>query len=339
MLAAQVFDKNILVKEIEKPVLSTQGAIIKVIGCGLCGSDIVKFRHNLMKDGGVLGHEVVGEIIEINTQTSFKVGDKVALGHHYPCFDCVYCKNSNYSMCSTFKQTNILPGGFAEYIYITEGHLENTVSKLSNNISFETASFMEPLGCCVRAVKKADIKNGDNVLIIGLGSIGLLMGQCAGHFGGNVIGSDLLDERLDLANKVNFDHVLKYENDEISAQKIKDLTLGIGVDKVFLTAGSSATLNFALKCVRNGGTIVVFSSVDDDLKGYSNNEIYYRELNIFGSYSPAPEDLHYAMELLQKGSVIVENFSTEYNICDINQAIEDTIKNKILKAYITFDKK
>ena len=78
------------------------------MGCGLCGSDIVKFKQKLVKDGTVLGHEIVGEVVEINTKTDFKVGDKIVSSHHIPCFDCVYCENENYSMCEHFKLTNIV---------------------------------------------------------------------------------------------------------------------------------------------------------------------------------------------------------------------------------------
>ena len=124
-MQASVLDNGkFIIKEIEQPQLHMQGAIVKVLGCGLCGSDIVKFTHNLVQDGAVLGHEVVGEIVEINAKnTDLKVGDKVAVAHHYPCLECNFCKHGNYSMCETFKKSNIIPGGFSEYILIDDKHL------------------------------------------------------------------------------------------------------------------------------------------------------------------------------------------------------------------------
>lgn len=334
MKTAIIKGDRILINESEKPVLSAKGAIIKVTGCGLCGSDIVKFREKISADGTVLGHEIVGEIEKINSETNFKVGDKIVMGHHVPCFKCVYCKNENYSMCRHFKKTNIIPGGFAEYIFASEEHLKNTVHKIPDNLTEVEASFMEPLGCIVRAVERANLKENSKVLVIGLGSIGLLTGQCLKAYGMEVFGSDLIVERIKIAEDLNFDKALLFENDEKMVEKIKSLTDDYGVDAVFMTSGSHKAINSAIKSVRDGGKIVIFSSVPT-LDGYANNEIYYRELNIIGSYSPAPKDLATSLNLLKNKKVIVKNLSTLYNFEDIEQAIKDTISNKILKAYIT----
>ena len=92
--------------ELEKPKLNGKGAIVKIYGCGLCGSDIVKMKHNSVPDGSVLGHEIVGKIVEINSDSDFEVGDEIVMGHHVPCFECTYCFGENYSMCRKFKRTN-----------------------------------------------------------------------------------------------------------------------------------------------------------------------------------------------------------------------------------------
>ena len=194
-------------------------------------------------------------------------------------------------------------------------------------------SFMEPLGCCVRAVKRAGVKEGTTSLVIGLGSIGMLMGQAVKAFKGDVIGCDLIDERVSIAENLNFDCSLKFESNEATAAKIKEMTEDYGADIVFMTSGSDKTLEFALNAVRDGGTILVFSSIPTE-DGYKNNDIYYRELKIMGSYSPSPQDLKEAYELLRKKKVCVKYLSTQYPLDDIAGAIEDTIANKTLKAYI-----
>ena len=316
-------DKNLLeAKNIEKPELKKDGAIIKVSGCGLCGSDIVKLKEELVKKGTVLGHEVVGIIEEIKTNTNFKTGDRVVLGHHVPCYNCVYCKNQNYSMCLEFKASNIIPGGFCEYIDVSERHLEDTVQKVPVNLSDIQASFTEPSACCLRAIRRADIKKGDIAMVIGLGSIGLLMGQILKSFGATVIGCDLIEERIKLAEELGFDKVYKVPDGEINA------------DTVFLASGSEKTIPLALKCVRNGGVICVFASVSSHEAGFSNNEIYYRDLTVFGSYSPASSDLKDALELLKDNIVKVDRLVSEYSFEEINQAIADTLSNRIIKAYI-----
>lgn len=333
MKTAVAQNQQISIVEADRPILEGKGAIVKVLGCGLCGSDIVKFKHHL--DEIVLGHEVVGEIVEINNGlfSKFKKGDKVVLGHHIPCMKCHYCQNENYSMCRQFKETNIHPGGFAEYIFVSQTHLKNTVFKVPKNLDDMEVSFMEPLGCCVRAVKRADVKEGTTSLIVGLGSIGLLMGQAVKAFKGDVIGCDLIEERVEIANNLNFDCSIKFEDNDTTSAQIKEMTEGYGVDIVFMTSGSAKAIEFALKAVRDGGTILVFSSVGTE-EGYANNDVYYRELKVMGSYSPSPKDLKKAYELLKSKKVVVKYLSTQYSLQELGCAIEDTVSNKTLKAYI-----
>lgn len=341
MKAAIAENQKISIQDMPQPQLSdynNEGAIVKVLGCGLCGSDIVKFLHN--SEQKVLGHEVVGEIVDIRPRflSKFKIGDKVVLGHHVPCMKCDYCENKNYSMCRQFKETNIFPGGFSEYIYVSPKHLKNTVFKVPENLDDMEISFMEPLACCIRAVERAEVKRGTSSLVIGLGSIGLLMGQAIKAFYGDVIGCDLIEERVGLAGNLNFDAAIKFEDNDTTSAKVKEMTCGLGADIVFMTSGSDKAIEFALKSVRDGGTILVFSSVPNDTAGYTNNDIYYRELKILGSYSPSPMDLALAHKLLAKKKVVVKYLSTVYSLDDIGDAIQDTISNKTLKAYIKIDK-
>ena len=341
MRTAVSVNQKIIIQEKPEPKLSdynNEGAIIKVLGCGLCGSDIVKFLHDGTEK--VLGHEVVGEIVDLKPKflSKFKIGDKVVLGHHVPCMKCEYCNNKNYSMCKQFKETNIRPGGFSEYIYVSPLHLKNTVFKVPKNLDDIEISFMEPLACCIRAVDSAEVIRGTTYLVIGLGSIGLLMGQAVKAFKGDVIGCDLLEERVALANNLNFDASIKFEDNDTTSKQIKEMTCGYGADIIFMTSGSDKALEFAMKSVRDGGTILVFSSIPVDNAGYTNNEIYYRELKILGSYSPAPKDLELAHNLLAKKKVVVKYLSTPYKLEELGEAIQDTQTNKTLKAYIKIEK-
>lgn len=325
MKIAVIEGEKIVLKDAKKPSLNELGAIIKVSGCGLCGSDIVKFRHKLVKDGTVLGHEIVGEIVEINSNTLFRVGDKIVSAHHIPCFNCSYCKNGNYSMCEHFKKTNIFPGGFSEYIFLSEEHLLNVAYKIPENLTEIEVSFYEPLGCCIRAVKRAELKQNSKVMVVGLGSIGILMGQALKAYGHEVFACDIIQERIELANSLG---IKAFYSDKLDKSD---------VDAVFMTSGADVTIELALKQVRDGGKIVVFASTPKNF-GFANNEIYYRELTVMGSYSPSPADLHDSLELLKSEKVNVKNLSTVYELKDIEKAFRDTITNAILKAYIKVNK-
>lgn len=322
MRTAVICDEKIIVKDAPSISLDNRkGAIVKVLGCGLCGSDIVKFVHKISKNGTVLGHEIVAEIVEINSETSFKIGDTIVTSHHIPCGKCVYCRHGNVSMCEHFKSTNIRPGGFSELVYLSEEHLQNVAHIKPQNLTEIEASFYEPLGCIVRAVKRANMLDGDTALVVGLGSIGILMAQALKAYGVKVVGCDLLPERIEFLRNLGIDAI-----------DVRELTGEF--DGIFMTSGADKAIDTALKHVRNGGKILVFSSTPSDLTAYPNNEIYYRELTVLGSYSPSPQDLSDSLELLRNGKVKVSEISTEYKLDDIQQAFDDTMSNKIMKAYI-----
>ena len=327
MKVAIIDNDRIAVKEIENINLGEKsGAVVKVLGCGLCGSDIVKFIHKISKNGTVLGHEIVAAIVEINSDTEFKKGDIIVTSHHIPCGNCVYCKHGNVSMCKHFKSTNILPGGFSQYVYLSEEHLKNVAHLKPENLTEVEASFYEPLGCIVRAVKRASLIDGDIALVVGLGSIGILTAQALKAYGYKVVGCDLLQERIEFLKSLG-----------IEAFDVRELPEELKFDGIFMTSGADKAINTALKYVRNGGKILVFSSTPSDLSAYPNNEIYYRELTVMGSYSPSPKDLEDSLELLRSKKVLVNGISTEYKLEDVDKAFRDTMANKIMKAYIKIE--
>jgi L-iditol 2-dehydrogenase len=326
MKVAEIENNSLVIKEREQETLENRkGAVVKVLGCGLCGSDIVKLKHHLAKDGTVLGHEIVAKIVEINSDTNFKKDDVIVTSHHIPCGKCEYCKNGNVSMCRHFKQTNLRPGGFSEYVFVSEEHLQNVAHLKPENLTDIEASFYEPLGCCIRAVKRAYLTENSTALVIGLGSIGILMAQALKSFGMNVIGCDLITSRVDLLKNLG-----------IEAFNVNEMCESIKADCVFMTSGSDKAIETALKYVRDGGKILVFSSTPNNF-GYANNEIYYRELTVLGSYSPSPADLKDSLELLKNKDVKVDGLSTIYPLDKIQKAINDTLDNRIMKAYIKFD--
>lgn len=334
MRAAVLKNGKFEVVDMGMPELKEKGAIVRVTGCGLCGSDIVKLKHNSVPDGTVLGHEIVGKIVQIHSDTDFMVGDEIVMGHHVPCFDCTYCYGENYSMCRKFKHTNIVPGGFAEYIYVSEDHLMNTVFNVTASITDEEISFTEPLACCIRCVKRTKVDFNSNVLVVGLGTIGLLMGQAARELGFKAYGVDLLDERVELAKKFGFEDAFKLGELRETVSDMKLTVNPSGFDAVIMTSGADQALDLAFASVRDGGTINVFSSVKSDETAYPNNQIYYRELTVTSSYSSSPVDLEDAFEFLQNNRVKVEGLSTRYPLEKLNEAVADTLSNKIMKAYI-----
>ncbi len=168
---------DIRVENTTVPSITDHELLVKVDGCGLCGSDIMKIVQHASPPVK-LGHELTGTIVEKGREVSnFAMGQRVIVAHHVPCGICHYCKHGNYSMCASFKASNIDPCGFAEYIRVPAEHVQHTTLPLPASLSAEEGSFVEPLACCVRAVRRTPLLPGDSVVVMGLGSIGLLMVQ------------------------------------------------------------------------------------------------------------------------------------------------------------------
>lgn len=329
------YDKKNKLRVSERPIpkIDKDEALLKVKVCGVCGSDLVKIKNNLVEDGTVLGHEVVGTIVEVGSPSKKDfLKQKAVIVHHVPCLSCHFCKNGNFSMCPQFKNTNLFPGGFSEYIKLSKQHLEQATFLVpKSTVSEYELALTEPLACCLRAVNRAQISSSNTVLICGLGSIGIMISKLCYEKGAHVIGIDLLQERINLANEMNATNDGFIANSPELKSFILNKTEGRGVDIVFLASGSEKNINDALTLVRSGGTIIIFASIPIE-KGFYNNEIYYRELSVIGSYSPSPLDLREAYQLiitqkLKLGKLITDIVPLKELPKEINKCFE----NKSLK--------
>ena len=178
-------------QEWPEPAAGPGELLVRVRGCGLCGSDILKVTSPETKAPAVFGHEVVGEIARVGAGVSgFHEGQRVVAAHHVPCFACHYCRRGSPSMCRHFKRSNLDPGGFAELCRVPAPNARHATFALPESMSDETASFTEPLACCLRAVKRCRVEPGDAVVVVGLGSIGCLLAQAFALGGAAVFGAD-----------------------------------------------------------------------------------------------------------------------------------------------------
>lgn len=332
------YDKKEKLKLIEapKPEISSDEALVKVDVCGVCGSDLVKIKNNLVPEGTVLGHEIVGTIQEVGSQVrKWTPGQKVVVAHHVPCLNCHFCRSGNFSMCLQFKTTNISPGGFSEYIKISRAHLEQTTFLIpKGTVSDHEIALTEPLGCCLRAIERTQITTSNSVLICGLGSIGIMLGKLCIEKGAHTYGIDLLKERIILAKETHSVHDGYLANSSELDSWVLNKTEGRGIDTIFLASGSNQSVTKSLKLIRAGGKIVVFSSTPKEAPFY-NNEIYYHELTIIGSYSPSPSSLKEAYQLIVTGKIKLKQLITDIiHLKDLPNHIEKCFKNKSIKMMI-----
>lgn len=337
MLCITVENKNKLkVNDLPIPKINSDEVLLKLDVCGVCGSDLVKIKNNLVPDGTVLGHEVVGTIVEVGSQIKkWSLSQKVVVAHHVPCLTCYFCRSGNFSMCKQFKETNISPGGFSEYIKVSRAHLEHTTFLIPRcTIPDEEIALTEPLACCLRAVSRAQITSSNTVLICGLGSVGIMLGKLCIEKGAQTYGIDLLEERIELAKNMSAIHDGYLANSSEIKSWILNKTEGRGIDVIFLASGSDKSIKTAIDFVRSGGKIVVFSSISKE-EGFYNNEIYYRELTIIGSYSPSPVALRDAYQMIITGKIKLSNLITDIvPLKELPKQIDKCFKNKSLKMMV-----
>lgn len=323
------------VQEIPRPGLEERELLLQVAACGVCFSDVHKIRFRPLEKPVVLGHEVAGLVVE-SRNTKFHVGDRVVVAHHVPCGRCHYCRHGNVSMCAQFKKTNLDPGGFAEFVRVPGQHVDSVAFQIPDGLSEIEASFMEPLGCCVRAVKRAGAQASDVVVMVGLGSIGLLLMQLIRYTGAECIGLDLDPNRREFAHSLGARAT--FVGTETGFKEfLGEATEGRGADAVFLTAGNPRLVPTALSWLRAGGTCLVFASLHPESEVTLDwNQLYYRELNIVTSYSASPADLEEALQLLANGSVRVTPMTGHrFPLERFDEALAAIESRAILKAIMT----
>src|SRR5580765_6768870 len=228
------------VEEVAVPDVGPNEVLIKVAACGICGTDIKKIFQRYVEPPQILGHELAGTVVAVGPGVrKFKPGERVMSFHHIPCGTCFYCERRSFSQCKQYKTTGLTAGftpnggGFAEYVKAMPWVAERGVVPLPDNVSFDEATFIEPINTIYKAVQKARIVPGENVLVAGCGPIGLQLLMVAKLFGAHLITSDPMAERrlksLTLGATESFDPTSGKLNEQVKAR-----TEGRGVDAVLV---------------------------------------------------------------------------------------------------------
>ena len=340
MKASVCYKKNDLrTEDLPTPEISDNEVLIKMLACGLCGTDIQKIRGDSVTKPTVLGHEVVGQIVKKGKNiNNYQLGDRVITAIHVPCFTCHYCNKGHYTICEQFRTNNIDPGGFAEFIRIPELHLKHLTHKVSNNVTDEEATLIEPIACCLHGLKQADIRPDDSVLIMGAGTIGILHAQLAKIKGANkVIVSDMSEYKLQKALKVGCDYAINITEKDIISE-VNQITNGQGVDVIVIAAGVSSLVSDAVNMVRRAGRIIVFSGFDKNkLVTLDASRFFKDEISIIGTYSVTPYEFPEALDLLEKRKLNTDEMITHvFPLDKLSEAIDLSTdpKQSVLKVII-----
>ncbi len=295
---------DIRIEDVPRPSAGPGEVLLRVRACGLCGTDISKYRHRLVEPPIVLGHEVAGDVEEAGEGVSrFKKGDRAILLHHIPCFVCDYCRHGHHTMCEDFRPSNIAPGGFAEYLRVASASVAKSMTVIPNDLSYEAASMAESTACCLRGVLRCNVRPGDSVAVIGAGPAGLILAQLARNVGAaKVIVTDLVQRRLEAASKLGADETIDVSSED-PVERVKDLTSG-GPDVVIVAVGSAKAQEQALRMARKGSVVNFFAECPPhSVLELDPNLVYHSEVTLVGSYSSTPPDLRAALLLIHSGRI------------------------------------
>ena len=303
-------NRDIRLEEMPVPDIGSGEILMRVHASGVCGSDLMEW-YRMPKAPLVLGHEVAGEVVGTGEGVErFKPGDRVIATHHVPCNTCYYCLRGNHSACRTLRTPHFDPGGFSEYIRIPAINVDRGVLRLPDEVSYDEASFVEPLGCVVRGQRLAGLQMTDCVLVMGSGITGILHIQLARAQGaGRIIASDISDFRLKAASDFGADHAVDAGGDVASF--IRGVNEGRLADMVIVCTGAESAIRDAFDLVEPGGTILFFAPSGPDTElTIPYNEFWWSGVKTVSSYAASPSDLSIALELIRAGRVNVGDMVT-----------------------------
>jgi L-iditol 2-dehydrogenase len=331
MQAGVYREKGIVrVEEVPVPEVGDGEVLIKVAACGVCGTDIKKIFQRYVEPPQILGHELAGTVVAIGRGvTRWKLADRVMSFHHIPCGKCFYCQNRLFSQCQQYKTTGLTGGftpnggGFAQYVKAMPWVSERGIVALPDNVSFDEATFIEPINTIAKAVQKARVAAGETVLVAGCGPIGLQLLMVAKLEGARVYTSDPMSVRraksLTLGAVESFDP----SNGKL-VEEIRARTSGRGADAVLVAVAHPSVVIDALAVARPGGRVLLFAANDPVTRiEFPAAAVGIDEKEILGSYSAAVDIQDSAAALvLEKKLPVMEIVTHRFPLVRIQEALE-----------------
>jgi L-iditol 2-dehydrogenase len=304
-------NRDIRIEEIPVPEIGAGEMLVRIEASGICGSDVMEW-YRLDRAPLVLGHEIAGQVVQVGEGVErFKVGDRVIAAHHVPCNTCHYCLTGHHTACETLRRTSFYPGGFAEYVRLPSINVDRGTFLLPDDMSYEQATFIEPLACVLRSQRIAGIKPGQSVLVTGSGITGLLHVLLARALGASwIVATDISEFRLDAARRTGANVALQAA--EYQPERFREVNSGRLADLVIVCTGAVSAINQGMDSVERGGTLLLFAPTDPDVTiPLSVNDFFFRsDRTITTSYAGSPADHQTALDMIATGTVRVDPMIT-----------------------------
>lgn len=339
MKALILKEKGILqVSDVPVPEIQDGELLVKMQACGICGTDIEKVKGEAVTPP-VLGHEVVGIISKsFSSSENLRSGDRVFAHHHAPCYECELCKRGEYTLCEEFPEHNIRPGGFAEYYAVPGWNVERkAVLKIPENISFEVATFIEPLGCCIRGLNKVWSDFFDSAVIYGAGPTGLIFLKLLKIKNCKIIVADLSEYRRSFALRLGAAYSFDPRNEEEKRKAIDKLSKEPEI--AIVATGSTSALLDAIKTVSKGGRVLIFGSpTRGSYASIDTPYVFLKGINISTSYSTSELETREALRMISEREIRLDELIThKFRLEDAVKAFEVAMDQKCIKAIVVPD--
>ena len=333
------------IREVEKPSCKAGEALIKVKACAICGTDVRIYYHGQanVKPPHIIGHEIAGVVEQAGAGVKgVAEGDRVTVVTSVGCGKCRFCGKGYYNLCNETKALGYFwPGGFAEYVLIPEKSVsQNSIIKIPDGISFETASIIEPLSCCINGQEYLKIEKGDFVVVFGCGPIGIMHAELARAQGASKVAIiDVSEDKLELGRKFN-GFVLVNSAKEDPVKKVLEMTRNEGADVIIVAAGSGKAQQQALEMAAKKARLSYFAGLPKESPTieFNSNTLHYREISVYGAFASHGAQYRKAAELIEKGLIDASKMITHfYPLEKIEEAIRAVKSGKTLKAVIKIE--
>lgn len=283
---------DVRLEEVPVPKIGAGELLIKVHTCGICGTDLKKISTGSHSAPRIFGHETTGVVVAVGEGVlDYSIGDRVMVFHHIPCGDCYYCKHKVFAQCLTYKKVGATAGyepsggGFAEYVRVMNWIVSRGgVVRIPNDVSFEQASFIEPVNTCMKGIETLRLREGETVLVLGQGPIGIILSVLARRCGTRVITSDLFPQRLTIAETFGLNENIDASTSD-SVKTTKQMTEGRGADAVILAVAGNGLIRPAVEATRPGGRVLLFAQTQHGEAVIDPASVCVDEKSLLGSYS------------------------------------------------------
>ncbi|MHA2006328.1 MAG: zinc-dependent alcohol dehydrogenase [Promethearchaeota archaeon] len=327
-------------RDIPIPELHKNEVLVRIMRIGVCGSDLHVYhgKHPYTDYPVTQGHEVSGKIEKIGSNVkNLKSGDKVTIQPQVVCDKCYPCTHGKYHICDDLKVMGFQTTGAGSEFFAVDSE---KIIKLPDDISYEQGAMIEPLAVAVHAVSRGGDITGFNVLVLGAGPIGNLVGQTAKALGAKaVLISDLSDFRLRIAKEVGIDFTINPTNQNLSKEIVKRFDSN-KADLIIECVGSNETIDDAIQNARKGSDIIlvgVFGAKPCVDLGFVQD----RELRLIGTLMYQTADYIKSIELVGSSKIKLEPLmTTHFPFEDYGKAYKfiDDKKDKVMKVFIDVNK-